>query len=77
MTCFTCKCKDIRESRTTHVVDLGHCVVIIKNVPCRECEQCGEKYYDDSVAMRLEQLVKLSATAVTEIAVVNYSVDVA
>jgi len=77
MTCFYCKCKDIKDSHTTHVVNLDNCVVIIKNVPCHECEQCGEKYYDDSVAEQLERLVKLSANAMTEIAVVNYSGSVA
>ncbi|MFR2155542.1 MAG: YgiT-type zinc finger protein [[Eubacterium] siraeum] len=31
-----------KNSFTTHVVNYSNSVVIIKNVPCEECEQCGE-----------------------------------
>ena len=77
MNCFYCKSNDIVSSFTTHVVDLGKCVIIVKNVPCHECEKCGAKFYDDDVAEQLERIVKLSANALTEIAVVNYSGSVA
>ena len=49
MTCFFCKDKMI-ETTTTHFVDLKNCIVIVKNVPCLECPQCGEIVYKDDVA---------------------------
>jgi len=63
----------MKESVTTHVVDLKNCIVIVKNTPCFECEQCGETVYSNEVALHLEKIVKSTATAITEIAVVNYS----
>lgn len=30
-------------STTTHVVNYKNCIIVIKNVPCLECDQCGEK----------------------------------
>ena len=33
---------------------------LIKNVPYLECEQCGEKYYTDEVAERLETIVNMA-----------------
>ena len=39
--CFYCK-GDMKPSTTTHVVDYDGCVIVIKNVPCEECQQCGE-----------------------------------
>lgn len=69
--CFFCK-GDMKAATTTHVVDLTSCIVIIKNVPCVMCAQCGEVFYDDSVASRLEEIVGSLQSKHTEIAVVNY-----
>lgn len=77
MDCFFCK-GSLRESTTNHVVNLENGVIIIKKVPCTECSQCGSAWYDDAVAMRLEQIVDaIKSTALTEIAVVNYTDKVA
>ena len=46
-------------STTTHVVNYKNCIIVIKNVPCLEFEQCGEKYYTDEVAERLETILVL------------------
>ena len=50
--CFYCRCKTTRPSVTTHVVTFDDCIIIIKNVPCEECEECGEKYFSDEVMVR-------------------------
>jgi YgiT-type zinc finger domain len=72
MSCINCK-GTMTESVTSHVVKLKNSVIIIKNVPCYECEQCGEAVYTDEVAEQLEIIVKACLTSITEIAVVNYS----
>lgn len=51
----------------------NNCVIVIKNVPCEECEQCGEKYYSDEVAEQLETLVNTAKKLMQEIAVIDYS----
>ena len=43
--CMYCKKSTTVNSTTTHVVNYKNCIIVIKNVPCLECEQCGEKYY--------------------------------
>ena len=55
--CMLCKCDTVKESTTTHVVNYKGCVIVIRNVPCEECEQCGEKFYTDEVAQRLESII--------------------
>ena len=47
--------------------------IIIKNVPCEECEQCGEKYYTDEVAEKIERMVNLAKQMMQEIAVLDYA----
>lgn len=57
MTCFYCK-GSMTESTTTHVVDLKECIIIIiRNVPCLKCEQCGETYFENDVALAIEKIL--------------------
>ena len=73
MTCFMCK-GDMEESKTTHVIELeNNCIIIIKNVPCRRCKQCGEVWYSGTVAAQIEKIVDAMETSLMEIAVVDYS----
>ena len=58
--CMLCKCDTVRQTTTTHVVNYRGSVIVIKNVPCEECEQCGEIFYTDEVAEHLETMVNLS-----------------
>jgi YgiT-type zinc finger domain-containing protein len=68
-----CKCKEVVSSVTTHVVNYKGCIIVIKNVPCEECEQCGEKYYSDEVARRIEKLVNIAKNLMQEISVIDYN----
>lgn len=72
MTCFYCKGSMV-EGTTIHTVELENCIVVIKNVPCLKCEQCGEVVINGEVAQRIEEIVSGFEKALTEIAVVNYS----
>jgi len=72
MNCFLCK-GTIKDSITTHVVRFKSCIIIVKNVPCTECVQCGETFYNNDVALQLEKIVDKMKTAFTEVAIINYS----
>lgn len=77
MNCFMCKGK-LTDKNTSFMVDLGNCIVIVKNVPSQVCDQCGEVSYSNDVARQLEKIVNaIKTTAITEIAVVNYTEKVA
>lgn len=72
MTCFFCK-GTMENSTTTFMVQLENCIVIVKNVPCFKCDQCGEESFSFEVTQRLEKIIDKCKEALTEIAVVNYS----
>lgn len=76
MICFYCK-GDLIETTTTYMEDLGKCIVIIKNVPCNKCQQCGEISYSGTVVRQIERIIAKLQNTLTEIAVVNYNNDVA
>lgn len=70
--CMYCKCKTVKKSVTTHVVNYKGCIIIVKNVPCEECEQCGAKYYTNDVVDKLEQIVNSAKQLKQEISVFDY-----
>ena len=72
MKCFECG-GDYVNSIRTHVVDLKKCIIIIRNVPCLECVQCGDAVYTDAVAERLDEIVNSLKDFLGEIAVIEYS----
>lgn len=76
MNCFLCKGK-LEDKKTTFMVELDNCIIIIKNVPSQVCAQCGEVTYSNEVAKQLEKLVNSVKNALTEITVINYSEQVA
>lgn len=77
MTCFFCKGRTV-ETTTKFIVDLGRCVVIVKNVPAQVCQQCGEASYSDEVAQQLEKIVEaVKHSIMSEVAIIEYSRNVA
>ncbi len=71
MKCFFCK-SDMESGLTTHVAELDKCIVIIKNVPCMKCSQCGETVYSGDVVQKIEEILEKCENAMTEVAIVNY-----
>ena len=71
--CMLCNCDTVKQSTTTHVVDYNGSVIVIKNVPCEECEQCGEIFYTDEVAERLEKIVNDAKKLLQDLSVLDYS----
>ena len=76
MKCFFCTGTMV-DGLTTDMTDLGSCVIIIRNVPCHKCTQCGEVSYTLDVSERLEQIVDSLRDSVTEVAILKYTDKVA
>ena len=57
---------------TIHVAELSNCIVIIKNVPCMKCSQCGETVYSGDIVQKIEEILEKCKNAMTEVAIVNY-----
>lgn len=71
--CMYCKNDTMRKSIATHVVNYKGCIIVVKNVPCEECEQCGEKFYTDEIAEQLEKIVTTAKKLMQEISVIDYN----
>ncbi len=77
MNCFMCKSGVLKEKLKNYIVDLDHCIIIVKNVPSLVCEQCGDVYYTNKVMKQLEEIVdKLEQNSQTfsqELSIVEYT----
>ena len=71
MACFYCK-GEMREGTTVFTVQLDQCLVVIKNVPCLECSQCGEAEIADDTMAVLQGIVETCKKLAQEVAVVDY-----
>ena len=72
MTCFLCK-GDIEKSTTTYMTEYNGCYIIIKNVPCNKCSQCGEEYLNGVTLQKIEHILDTCKQILTEIAVIDFN----
>ncbi len=72
MTCFYCK-GEMKEGFTLYTAELKNCIVVIKNVPCSKCEQCGETVINGETALKIEKILKIFTEIATEVAIVDFS----
>ena len=76
MSCFRCS-GNAEPKLKTHTVTLDKCVIIVKNVPSFVCKQCGEAYFSDNVMQNLEAIIDKLENLIKEVAIVEYSDNVA
>ena len=71
MKCFKCK-GEMRQGYTTFVTDTDGSCIVVRHVPCLQCDTCGEIAYSGEVTENLEKIVKNAKQALTEVAIVKY-----
>lgn len=72
MKCFMCK-GTLENKYTAFMLEMGDCIIIIKNVPSQVCTQCGEVSYCNEIAKKLESMVNRIKPIVSDVAVFEYS----
>lgn len=72
MICFTCK-GDVELSTTTYMTECNGCFLIIKNVPCTKCKQCGEEYLNGATLQKIEKILEKLKDMLTEVAIVDFN----
>jgi len=53
-TCNFCGNKNFRETKAQYIYRHEGKMLIVNDVPCEECEFCGEQYFHASVLKRIE-----------------------
>ena len=57
---------------TTYTLDLGEVLVVIRNVPCYQCEHCGEIVYTADVFKHIEEIVNAAKALKQEVSIIDY-----
>lgn len=73
MRCTSCKSGKMKESRTTYFAQLKDCYVIIENVPCLKCNQCGDAVFRGSVAEKTDDILDGLEKIVSKTSIIDYS----
>ena len=69
--CLMCK-GDLEKGNVNHIVDLDNFIIIIKNVPAKVCQQCGEYYLEHKVALEIEKIIDNYRENAAEVIIINY-----
>lgn len=73
MKCVNCKHGDMEQGTTAYFAQLETCYVIIENVPCLKCKQCGEVFYPASVAEKINEIIENVEKISSKIFIMDYS----
>ena len=68
--CFVCKHTKFNSGNTNKLFYEKGQILIIKNIPCFVCENCGEIYLTNEIILEIEKF--LDTTELPEIEVINY-----
>ena len=53
MKCVICKHGETKLGTTTVTLEKNHSTIVFKEVPAKICDNCGEKYIDDTTTKEL------------------------
>ncbi len=73
MRCLVCKADSMVESKSTYFAQMDSCYVIIENVPCFKCTQCGETVYSASVMERIDEILDKLQNIASKIFIMDYN----
>ena len=58
---------------TVFAVELGSGVAVVRHVPAKVCETCGESWIEDETAAKLEEMVEHARREHSQVEVLAYS----
>lgn len=73
MKCMSCKFGEMQEASTTYFTQVNNCYVIIENVPCLKCIQCGEEFLIASVSEKIDDILDSIEKIASKIFILNYA----
>ncbi|MDR2717595.1 MAG: YgiT-type zinc finger protein [Treponema sp.] len=77
MKCGICKA-EMDETTVTYTEDIDQGVIVIRYVPAHVCTECGNTWYNGTIAARLEKMIdRYASSTETEVSVINFEKSVA
>ena len=78
MCCHFCK-GNLEQSTTEFVEKQGNVIIVIENIPCEKCAQCGEAYFSSETAIKIDEILDSikSISSLLTVTVIDYAEKVA
>lgn len=73
MKCLICKTGNTHHGHVTVTLQREELTVLIKNVPAKVCENCGEYYLSDDITDKVLQQAELSAAKNAEVEILRFA----
>lgn len=73
MRCSLCKSGEMQKSTDCYFAKVENGYIIIENVPCLKCSQCGEVIFSSSVMERLDEIIDATKNMISKVSIVEYS----
>jgi YgiT-type zinc finger domain-containing protein len=70
--CVVCRNGDTKPGFTTFTVERGGTILVVRRVPARVCENCGEEYLEDCEVTRLGDLADETANPGVQVEIRDY-----
>ena len=72
MKCLVCRNGETRWGTATVTLERDELILVVKSVPARICENCGEEYLDEIVANHLAKMGEEAAATDVKVDVRDY-----
>ena len=72
MKCLCCKTDAMEKSTNAYIAPLKNGYVIIENVPCMKCAQCGEVLYSSDTLEKIDVLLEQTEAIASRIFIMDY-----
>ena len=70
--CAICKSGEVHAGTTTLTVERGKMTVVLREIPARVCDRCGEAYFDEATTARNESIVEQLERSGAEVVVQEF-----
>jgi len=72
MKCVVCKQGETKEGSATVTLEVGRTTLVVKQVPAKVCQNCGEEYVDEKVTRQLMKQATDAASGGVQVDVREY-----
>ena len=72
MKCLCCKADAVEQSANAYFARWKNRYVIVENVPCLKCAQCGEVLYSSDTLEKIDVLLEQTEAIASRIFIMDY-----
>jgi len=72
MKCVICKQGETRQGKVTITLERNDLTLVVKSVPARVCQNCGEEYVDEAITAKLIRQAEEAARSGIQVDIREY-----